>query len=978
MNKKLQIVFFMLLFLPVMIFAGTTGKIAGTVIDKETKDALPGANVTIVGTLLGASSDHNGNFVILNVPVGTYSVRASFIGFRDVTVSNLRVNLDLTTDINFELPSEALEAAAVEIVAERPIINKNATNATQIVTFEDIKNLPARSYADIVALQAGAIKIGDDIFVRGGRRDEAALYVDGVLQDNIYRADVASGDVIASSIEEVSYQAGGYNAEYGFANAGIVHTTTRTGTDQYSVSTEIITDGFLSETDKNLGTYSYGYNIYNLSVSGPLPVFGDKVKFYGAGERRFLRDAIPSAQPYHKLVTNDQGIPLDADGNPIAFADRRTKLYQFEEQGIWPDNSSAEWHWNGNINIDISKALRLRIGGNSSRYNQRQMTGIATPDLPLPPFRIGLGFMMFNTDRNEKWLQALDSYSAKLTHTLSANTFYTATLNWHRNTLERGDPVWWDNVEALGDITQNPQLPSNGTNLPRSQYTFDLYDSVGTVCQRYNLDNTNFLGGKLDLTHQQGRTHEFKAGFDLRYYTIRFYQIGGYGSANAVKLAQFLRSTTREDAYRAVYANNIGYDLFGETELNSGLNGAKHPILAAGYLQDKIELKDLVLNLGLRFDYFAPRTKKLIDPMNIRMQAALIDESDANWEDVKAQYYFSPRLGFAFPVTDKTVFHAQYGKFMQQPELRRLYISTNILANYINAGNYVRIENPDLQPIRTTAYEIGFRQQIGLNASLDVTGYYKELQDQVQITQRNEALPIPYAAYQNGDYGTSKGLSLTFNMRRMERVRATANWTMQWASSTGSTDQTNFRIAWQQGTFPSFVSPMNTDQRHTGSVSFDFRTNPDDGPTFLGGKPFGRLGLNILFTFGSGFSYTPTRFQTRIWPGTSGALPVAQVGSAYGPWTSTLDFKLDKTLKLDPVQINVYLWVVNLLDQKNAIYVYDSTGEPDNDGYLDTLDGQNWAQQNGPNAVELYKIMLADPGNFGPPRQIRLGINVEL
>lgn len=978
MYKKLLSCLLLVLFLPVMLYAGTAGKIAGIIVDKETNEPLPGTNVMIVGTTLGASADPAGNYVILNIPVGTYALKASFIGFREVTIKNIRVSLDLTTEVNFNLPNEALEAEAVEIIAERPLINKNATNTTHIISGDDIQNLPARSYADIVALQAGVVKIGDDVFIRGGRRDEAAMYVDGVLQDNIYRADVLSGDVISSSIEEISYQAGGYNAEYGFANAGIINTTTKTGGSDYSVTAEVITDEFLSESDKYLDTYSYGYNVYNLSVGGPIPIWGKRIKFYAAGEQRYSRDAHPSAQPYHNLTTNDDGVPLNANGNPISFADRKTELYQFEEQGIWPNNSSTEWHWNGNVNIDLTKAIRLRIGGNSSRYNQRQLTGIATPDNPLPTYRIGLGYMMFNSDRNEKWLQQMDSYSAKLIHTLSSNTFYTATVNWHRNVLEQGDPIWWDDVEALGDITKNPQLPANGTNLPRSQWTFDLYDSLGTVCQRFNKDNTAFLGGKLDLTHQRGRTHELKAGFDMRYYTIRFYRVGGYGSANALKLAQFLQTSAREDAYRAVYANNVGYDIFGQNKLDSGFNAAKHPIIAAAYLQDKIELKDLVLNLGVRWDYFAPRAKKLIDPMNIKMARGLIDESDENWTDVDARSYFSPRIGFAFPVTDQTVFHAQYGKFIQQPELRRLYISSSVLANYINAGNYVRIESPELDPIRTTAYEIGFRQQIGLNASLDITGYYKELRDQVQISQRNEALPIPYAAYLNGDYGTSKGLSISFKMRRTERVTASANWTMQWASSTGSTDQTNFRIAWQQGHFPTFVSPTTYDQRHTGSVSFDFRTNPDDGPTWMGGKPLGKIGLNMLFTFGSGFSYTPTRFQTRVWPGTSGALPIAQVGSGYGPWISSLDIKLDKTFKIDPIQFNVYLWVINALNTSNALYIYDSTGEPDNDGYLDTLDGQNWVDQNGPNAAELYKLMLADPGNFGPPRQIRLGVNIAL
>jgi hypothetical protein len=248
----------------------------------------------------------------------------------------------------------------------------------------------------------------------------------------------------------------------------------------------------------------------------------------------------------------------------------------------------------------------------------------------------------------------------------------------------------------------------------------------------------------------------------------------------------------------------------------------------------------------------------------------------------------------------------------------------------------------------------------------------------VRLVNLDFATPIPYAIYLNQDYGTVKGLSLTFNLRRTNRVAGSVNYTLQYAAGTGSDANTFYNIAWQQGRVPTFVAPLDFDQRHTGSANFDFRTNPGDGPTFLGGKPLGNVGLNLLFTFGSGLSYTPVRVQTEVLGGTSGYFPIGQVGSATGPWTYQLDLKLDKTFKVQNLAFTAYLWAINVTNALNASWVYPGTGEPDNDGYLDTVAGKNFLQTWGPNGVELYKFLLRNPNMVGPPRQLRLGLQFNI
>ncbi|MGB2960114.1 MAG: carboxypeptidase-like regulatory domain-containing protein, partial [Bacteroidota bacterium] len=159
----------------------TMGKVRGTVIDRETGEPLVGANVTIEGTTLGAACDINGEFIVLNVSPGTYSLRATYVGYRAMTIRNIRVTQGLTTEVNFNLQSEAIPGPAIEIIAEVPLINKNATNTISLITAEQIQQLPMRNVANIFTLAPGVVQQGNQFFVRGGRAEETAYYVDGVL-----------------------------------------------------------------------------------------------------------------------------------------------------------------------------------------------------------------------------------------------------------------------------------------------------------------------------------------------------------------------------------------------------------------------------------------------------------------------------------------------------------------------------------------------------------------------------------------------------------------------------------------------------------------------------------------------------------------------------------------------------------------------------------------------------------------------------
>jgi len=242
MLRKLTFALTLLVLIPALLFA-QDGKMRGTVTDRETGEPLVGANVVMEGTNLGASTDLNGEYVILSVPPGTYSVKASYIGYSSFTISNVRVLSNLTTTQDFQLASTAIQVEAVEVVAERPLIQKNTTNTVRVATQEDIKNLPFRGVQNIVSLSAGVVQQGGELYVRGGRANEIAYFVDGASITNPYSGD-QNQPLIQEALEEIQLQTGGYTAEFGNANSGIIRTTTRTGGQRLNFSIDYRTDDF--------------------------------------------------------------------------------------------------------------------------------------------------------------------------------------------------------------------------------------------------------------------------------------------------------------------------------------------------------------------------------------------------------------------------------------------------------------------------------------------------------------------------------------------------------------------------------------------------------------------------------------------------------------------------------------------------------------------------------------------------------------
>lgn len=947
-----MILLVMLLMIPGLLLA-QTGKITGKVIDRESKEPLIGASVAIDGTNLGAVTDINGTYTILSVPPGAYTLRASYVGYQTISITNVRVSTGLTTDMNFDLPSEAVQVQQVEIVAERPLIERDRTNTLRVQTAEDIKNLPVRGTANVVGLQASVVKNESSnlLYIRGGRPEEVGYFIDGVPVNNPLTgtASASFNNTNQNAIEELQIQTGGMTAEYGAAMSGVINLNTKQAPTKFTGSAEITTDHFRNADSGS--TSSYGQTVLNLSFGGPITPGSNLASFYVSAERQILKDNDPRAVG-----------------------------------GLKPGSSTSSWNWSGNITLRPASAFNVRLGGFLYDRNGQNWDNFRR-------FR--------NSDHQQRFDNSTLSGSARLTHNLDQNTFYEVSLGYFKEQLKSGDGVWFDDLLSYGDTSKNPSFSSIANNPP------DIYSTIaapGRVLDRFTKSKSEIYSFKADLNRQQG-SHLFKLGGEYRAHKLRWFTL------NPMGLALPQGASQGWEGYRVNNTEYYGYSFDGTTEydgsdafFSDSINhpeGPKSPKYYAAYLQDKVELSDLVLNIGVRLDHFDANEDVFKDPYNPfgargTPLGGVFDPTDLRKSE--ATTTVSPRFGFSFPVTDRAVFHAQYGTFLQMPPFQYVIISKTWADRYVGDAPFsTRIPNPNLKPERTIQYELGFRQLLTDNSALTITGYYKEIRDLIQArnigTGNSPAYPNSYETYENVDFGTVKGFDIIFELRRTKNIAVTVNYTLGFANGTGSDPQSQSRITWIQTESPKIVAPLDFDRRHTGSVSLDYRLGVGEGP-LLGSYHFlEKTGINLLYTFNSGVPYTRTLPYNPFFGGVTEVPPTGALNQAYTPWNSRLDVRVDKGFNLGSLNLIASVVVLNTLNAKNVFgigYVgsaapavagsagiYRGTGQPDNSGWLDTKEGREWAALNGPEAVEIFKARENDPANFGIPRQVRLGLRLE-
>jgi hypothetical protein len=1008
----------LLVLVPCLLFA-QDGKLRGRVTDKDSGEPLIGASVQVDGTTLGASADLNGDYVILSVPPGAYTVKVSYIGYQALSVSNIRVSANLTTTQDFQLKTSDVQADAIEVVAERPLVQRNTTNTVRLTTSEDIENLPIRGTQNLVALNAGTVQQNGELFVRGGRRREIAYFVDGATATNPY-GNEENVTVIQEAIEELQLQTGGFTAEFGGANSGIVRTTLKSGGSKLKATIDYRTDDFAGAGEEFLGTTSRGYRNAVATLGGP--IMGSKLRFYLAGQHNYARNRTPLfLEPFttNDFVNSATGLTYGEEGGLTDDGLEGRTVGSFLPDAIHfkknflPGNQLRDNSGNGTLVYDYSSALKFRLSGS---YAMRRETRNHS--------NFNAALNNFFWDREQRWEGKRGLVSLKGTHVLNPTTFYELNLNTSFSNEKTFDPQFGDDWTKYSDARAHAAA-GNDTSDWRSVFQGPLlYSTIlnfeftppGMPINNYNKQSQNSVGASLDFTSQINKNVEVKFGGRVDRWTLRYFNVANI--RNWLEYLYGIDGTTNrtfaDDYVRRVELGNrggidyYGWDVDGVNKVNSGVNGPQHPMFASGYVQTKWEYRDLILNVGLRYERI---DAKVLRPDNLESPTydktnQFIDENALT--TTEASDFLMPRVNFAFPVTDRTVFYAQYGKYVQMPNLSDLYrggvrrLSLDVLPEtrslYGFFGQYVGFT---ATPEKTEQFELGIRQSLTDNFALTITSFYKDLSDQLRLDRvladgtGNLAAGTPIiTGWINNDFGTSKGLEMTLELRRTKRLAAKVSHTLSDTRGTGS-DSRSTRVAVSDATissYPTLIYKLNQNQTHRGAIGVDYRFARGDGGAVLQG-----LGLNAIVSYNSGHNYTrvnepynlgqanPWNVGTRATQDPRGRNPVEPINSSTTPWNFNIDVNLDKQFYVNQIGVRVYANVLNLLNTRNIINVYETTGTADDDGWLKSPLAAQYVIV--PGYSDFYRAINLDnrwgyflaSGNdlYAAPREIRFGIALE-
>ena len=857
-----------------LLFAGTTGKITGVVVDKDTNEPLPGVNVLIKGTVMGAATDNDGKFFILNVPPGTYTLVAQMIGYTPQEVQKVKVSVDLTTTVNFALSTQVLDIGKeITVIAERPMIQRDATASAAIVTSSEIKVSPVETFIEVVQNKAGVtVDRAGEIHIRGGRADEIVYLVDGVA--NIDPFDSKLGvEISTNAIEELSVISGSFNAEYGQALSGVINIVTKEAPKKYNGSISFQSGDLLTDYEIELlpeiRDEAKKIDLLNsseieASFGGPVPGIKSSLAFFTSGR-------------YY----DDRGYLF---GKRIHRTTDYADSVQTGDSKIISMNPRHQFNIQNKLVYIINPAMRLHYT-NMVHYQEWQNYSHSRKYL---------------VDGHLNYFERGDRHSLKLTHQISSRSFYTinAAYQWKK--------YWYYAYKEPTD----PRYVWSGYYKQDSNYEFY---TGGTENNRLVQNSVSFLG-KFDITSQIGNNHEVKFGLEAKRHEL--YQHDYY--LNVDQKAEPFTDTNGNGVYDEG-ESFVDIDLNGEwtpekDDNNDGIPGniieavgrlnnkyRRKPVEFSAYIQDKIELADMVINAGLRFDYFDPAADYL---------TGWVKQGEPITEPAEKKYQISPRFSLAHPISEKGKLFFSYGHFFQLPPYYRLYQNPDFDVR-VGGGRLIAddIGNANLKPQKTISYEIGFEQEIMENVAIYLKAFYRDIRD--LLGQRIYRFPSgdTYAYFINRDFGHVKGLTFTIDKRFSNFFSASVDYTYMRAEGNES-DPTRTRRDYRLSIEPQKqVVFLDWDQPHA----------------LRGNLHFGRSnswGVSTIIRLESGYPYTPQAANEiiRIAEENSGRkIPIYNIDiNAFKTFTFNVSGK--------PIHYSLFLKIYNVLDRKNENYVWDSTG----------------------------------------------------
>ncbi|CAN5172533.1 hypothetical protein BH18GEM1_BH18GEM1_20790 [soil metagenome] len=911
-------------------FGQVTGKVIGTITDRDTGEPLVGAQVVITGTNLGNVANEDGYFFINNVPVGVQSVTAQYLGYQ-TTTSEQRILAGQTMTVDFQLSSEVIQATEVVVEIElEPLVARDNTISKSRFTAEEVRNLPVENLDEVISLGAGIYEGQGGFIIRGGRGTEAATYVDGALITD-FSTQRNEGQIGTYAVEEADVITGGFTAEFGHAQSGIINIVTREGGDAYHGNVRYTTDGRFSTDGYDLAELAdgvipeqqecCGFNELQASIGGP--IIPDKLTVFGSVSLTGAADIDPRSEGF----------------NPAAGTFNSSGSSETILPGARGDNTRAQAKLTSFL-TGTSKLTgtylysRDQTEGYCDSCSLAQFLSTATRD-KTHDFILGYDQQIFQTAERNLNLQVRGNYHQTKLHTgtplnatsaavlqtrlggqcdvcggIDGHAFEEDFLNYR-----------FDDVEFFFEdaIPGDPDLLNVGTTLSVNPDPIfghaQIFDTEGFGNSFFNRNERRY-GLRADLDSQLNRVHRAKLGGE--YTWINFSQRG----------VRFTDST---------FGQLFDVD----------------PRVAAVYAQDRLDYGDLVIDLGLRLDHWDPNTDFPLFPGVVPCSITAFTQcSDPADDDLavlvegKSRTEFAPRIGVAHPITDATQVRLSYGKFHQLPELRHYFSAfrTDFVAA---AGNpNILYGNPNLDYVETTAFEAGITHLISENLVLDAVAYNRDRRGaiRVDVFQPNVLAEgvEERRIFLNGDNGNVKGFDLMLNKRYANYFSTDLAYSLQFARGTTSSP-TEFATGGGFGrlfdplfpgrllTPPSEVLAESFDRTHSFTMQFNVLL-PDDfmeGTTW--GPIFSDFGVYLVYDAHSGEPFTRRSIEGQ-------GEPLEDLNTSRLPWFHQGDIRVTKGIGIgDAFDFEVFGQVLNFLDIENTLAVSPTTGRPDRTGFEDNL-----------------------------------------
>ena len=1012
------LIFIILIFLNNLVFAQTKGKISGVVIDAVSSEPLPGVNIYLEGTTFGAAADMDGTYFIINIPSGKYTLIASMLGYKEVKIENVVVHSARTTRIDIKMEEAVLKGEEVVIIAQRPVIQKDVTGSEIVTEGEVLVQMPAvTNVKGFVSKQAGV----EGLLVRGGSIDQTAVMIDGLVMIDPSTNNPYTG-VPLSSVKEVTVIKGGFNAEYGNVRSGMISIKTKEGEKSR----------FHASLDFRLGLAHqkhFGPSMFSPTNYYMRPYFDPQVAFTGTQNwPAYMRNNYPTFvgwSQWAKTLKDTLMTPEDAQN---LFAWTHTiegyepwgikgadyfgqKLRTYGDKPDWNVDLSLSGPipWIGKYLGDMTfftsyKASRGYLAVPFVRDNttthdvQGKLISDLTDNMKLTMTGVYSKRIGVAADRYSDVTGEMMSSSKALYLANRDNAYYYWQGAYSPLDIER---------YMLG-LTLEHALNKSAYYTIRAGYTEDRYFSNGYLSERDTTVRAVFGSTPVDETpwgwirekmaaeaaSPDKRAFSVNGGMIYdntrgRNYNFKFDMVNQFNIYNQFKFGtEFFYTDLFVNRLR-VKGDRTRVDVGNRPSDWKSREYNAYPWRGSAYFQDKIEIKGMIANIGVRFDYFHSNTTNyLVDPFSKYMS----EPSEGTVNDSipsrpsKGRLKISPRIGIAHPITDNAKLYFNYGHFYAYPSNDQLFA--------ILRGKEQIIEkygNPDADLPRTIAYELGVELNLWDMFLLQLSGYYKDITNQLSTVKYvGVNSNVRYKTVKNQNFEDIRGFELQLTKNRGEWIQGWLNFTyiIENGGDIGREyyydDLAKSREEGYYDLASSISSPV---ARPYARASIDVISPEDFGPVWFNNHLFGDIRLSVLPTWkaGSYYSYDPTgknidpEFENNIqWP------------DYY-----RMDLRLTKTIRFSQGgSLALFLEVVNLFNTKNfsaGIHRAFSSSS-DRIAYLESLHLPLYKK-------EAYRSAGLTPGNdrvgdlrsedkpyindpnlthsmYGSPREIILGLRI--